>query len=46
MGGRINAESLDDAVGIITLIATDNSIKITKISIAGIKGEVSVCKKK
>ena len=46
IGGKINAETLDDAVDILKLILEDQGIKINQINLYGLSEEVSECKKK
>ena len=47
VGGRINAETLDDAVDILNLILEMEGIKVNSINISGLEESVSeICKKK
>ena len=46
IGGKINAETLDDAVDILKLILEDQGIKVNQIGIFGIGEDVTECKKK
>lgn len=46
LGGKINTETLDDAVDILKSISEDNGIVVDQISIFGIDGVLTECKKK
>lgn len=46
IGGKINCETLNDAVDIIKLILEDQGITVDRISILGVNESLSVCKKK
>jgi len=46
LGGKINCETLDDAVDILKLILEDQGITVDQISIFGINESLSVCKKR
>jgi len=46
IGGKINMETLDDAIDILKLILEDQGIVVDQISIFGLEGELTECKKK
>ena len=46
IGGKINTETLDDAIDILKLILEYQGITVDQISIYGLDGELIECKKK